>query len=84
GAELAVHSIGGSVGYSVRPEGVWIQNASSRASYEVVLPRDAPRVRIRVANAVIFAKDGATVRAITPQSADGRYVVRFDALGRRP
>ena len=32
-AELAVRPIGGSVGYSVRPEGVWVQNAGSRASY---------------------------------------------------
>ena len=85
GAELAVRPIGGAVGYSVRPEGVWVQNAGSRTSYEVVLPRDAPRVRIRVADVEIFAKDGATIRTVAPQGAGSRsLVVRFEALGRRP
>jgi hypothetical protein len=63
-----------SVTYRVHPGGVIVHNRGSRASYDVVVPRDAAHVRILVAGRVLFEKTGARIDAPGPAEPTGRYV----------
>lgn len=78
--ELAVRSLGGEPGYSVEPDQVRIDNAGSTADYQILLPRSAGYVRIRVGDSVVFTtRDGSIATTAARDSADG-YVLEFAAL----
>lgn len=80
GPELAVRSVGGAPGYSVEPDQVRIDNAGSTADYEILLPRSARHVRIRIGDSVVFTmRDGSITTAAAPDAA-GNYVLEFAAL----
>ena len=64
-AELMINPTA-SVTYRVHPGGVVVHNSGSEASYEIVVPRDAPHVRILVAGRLLFEKTGSRI--------SGRYV----------
>ncbi len=78
--ELAIRSIGGGPGYSIAPEHVRVENAGSTADYEITIPRSAEHVRIRVADAVVLVKRGASIVTAAVQDAAGRYVMNFADL----
>jgi anti-sigma factor RsiW len=78
--EVAVRAVGGAPGYSVEPDQVRIENAGSTADYEILLPRSARHVRIRVGDSVVFTKrDGSITTGAAPDAA-GQYVLEFAAL----
>ncbi|KPK81046.1 MAG: hypothetical protein AMS25_07995 [Gemmatimonas sp. SM23_52] len=79
-AELAVRAIGGGPGYSVGPERVRVENAGSAADYEILVPRSAESVRIRVGETVVFTKQGASITTAAGPDARGRYILDFAAL----
>jgi hypothetical protein len=72
--ELAVRA-SEPVSYRVYPVGVVVHNGGSVASYDVVIPRAAPQVRIVVAGRVIFEKVGSRIVAATPIDTAGWYVL---------
>jgi hypothetical protein len=78
--ELAVRSIGGEPGYSVAPDQVRVDNAGSVADYEVLLPRSAGHVRIRVGDSVVLTKQDDSIVTTAARDAAGRYVLEFAAL----
>ncbi len=81
-AEVAVQSDREGVGYSVEPSGVRVLNAGSSANYQVVIPRDAESVSIRVGDTIVFEKRGATIVTAAARDDAGRYVVDLSALSR--
>lgn len=79
-AELAVRAIGEGPGYSVAPERVQVENAGSAADYEILVPRSAENVRIRVGDTVVFTKQGASITTAARPDGRGRYILDFAAL----
>jgi hypothetical protein len=76
--ELSIRS-DAPVSYRVRPGGIDVHNRGSTASFDVLIPRAAPYVRIRVAGRVVLEKVGPRgVVGATPDSA-GRYVLSMRA-----
>lgn len=78
--ELAVRSIGGEPGYSVEPDRLRIDNAGSTADYQILLPRSAEYVRIRIGGSVVFTKRGGSIATTAAQDSAGQYVLAFAAL----
>ena len=78
--ELAVRASGAVPGYSVAPERVRVENAGSAADYEVLVPRSAESVRIRVGDLVVFSKQRGSISSAAGPDARGRYVLEFAAL----
>jgi hypothetical protein len=79
-AELAVRASGTPPAYSVGPEQVRVENAGATADYEILIPRSASSVRIRVGDTVVFTKQGAAVTAAAAPDAEGRYFLEFAHL----
>lgn len=65
------------VAYRVSPDGVVVHNGGSRASYEIIVPRNASHVRILVAGLLRFEKRGARVSGPAPTSSAGSYVIEL-------
>jgi hypothetical protein len=65
-----------SVTYRVHPGGLIVHNRGSDASYAIVVPRDAPHVRILVAGRVLFEKVGSGISATPLAGTAGRYVIK--------
>lgn len=65
------------VTYRVHPGGVIVHNRGSAASYDIVVPRRAPRVRILVGGRVLFEKVGSAISAAVPAEKTGRYVIKM-------
>ncbi len=78
--ELAVRSVGGAPGYSVEPDQVRVDNAGSTADYEILLPRSARHVRIRVGDSVLFTMRDGSIATTATRDAAGQYVLEFAAL----
>ena len=57
-------------------EHLMIDNRTDSATYEIDIPRSAPRVEIRVAGATVFLKVGDTITGAERQS-DSRFVLSF-------
>lgn len=69
--ELQVRIHGPSPGIRVHPDRIVVANAGSAASYEILVPESAPRMRVRVGPRVLLEKAGGEVRAPTPRSEEG-------------
>jgi hypothetical protein len=63
------------VTYRVYPGGLGVHNRGSVASYELVVPRDAPHVRIVIAGRVRFEKVGSQITTAVRADTAGRYVM---------
>ena len=72
--ELAIRS-SEPVAYRVYPVGVTVHNGGSAASYDVVIPRGAPLVRIVVAGRVLLKKVGLRISATVAADSAGRYLL---------
>lgn len=63
------------VTYRMRADAVLVINAGSDASYDVVIPATAPRVRVSVGGRVILEKRGREIAAGVPPDSTGAYVL---------
>jgi anti-sigma factor RsiW len=73
-AEIAIRA-SAPVSYRVRAGGVALHNQGSAASYDVVIPRTAPHVRVLVGGRVVFEKRGSFITtAVSPDPA-GRFII---------
>lgn len=69
----------GEAHYALTPDGVIIDNAGSRASYSLVLPRTLAQARVRVAGKVVFSKEGQTVSCAGVREDTGSCVIEVGA-----
>lgn len=82
GPELAVRVSGGEPGFSVGPQEIRVENAGSIADYEILLPRAAAHVQIRVGGSVVFTKQNGSIETMAIQDDAGNYVLEFAVLRR--
>lgn len=75
GAQVTVRAPSGAAGYTSTPNRLVITNAGGGARFEIVIPRKAPRVEIRIAGARVFLKNGAQVTAPGAASRGGVYLI---------
>ena len=81
--EVRVRVVGGSAAYELDPARLVVDNGGAAGTYELRLPRDLLRVRVRVGDRVVFEKRGA---AITGEFLERReaYVVPFGGRAGAP
>ncbi|HEU5305020.1 MAG TPA: hypothetical protein VFU40_10290 [Gemmatimonadales bacterium] len=77
GSEVSVRAPVGAAGFTSRSGRLYIANAGVGATYEIEIPRDAPRVEIRVAGARVFVKDGARIAVDRSDIVDRGYLLRL-------
>lgn len=65
--------------YALTPDGVIVDNAGSRASYSLVLPRTLAQARVRVAGKVMLSKEGQTVSCAGVREDTGSCVIEVGA-----
>ena len=75
GAEVVVRAHVAAATYTSDVDRLVIDNAPSRATFEIEIPRSAPRVEIWVKGDRIFVKDGLRVTGDTLLDAGGPYVL---------
>lgn len=61
GAEVVVRAPGGTATFTAEVERLVIDNPSSTATFEILIPRTAPRVEILVTGVRVFLKEGPRV-----------------------
>ncbi len=71
-SDVAVQARGGAAVFSSEAGRLLIDNRDQNASFEIRVPRNAPRVEIRVADRRAFLKDGSNVSA-TVSAVNGSY-----------
>lgn len=79
-AEVVVRSDGEGVGYSVEPQGVRVLNVGSRANHEIVLPRDAEGIIIRVGDEVVYEMREGRIVVPSSGAVTGSYIVDLTTL----
>ncbi|MEO8295259.1 MAG: zf-HC2 domain-containing protein [Gemmatimonadota bacterium] len=67
------------VPYTVRSGRVTIVNAGTSADYRIIFPRGLHRALVRVADRVLFSRDGSVVRAAVKPDSTGQYVVSLSS-----
>lgn len=77
GGEVIVRTVSGAAGFTTDSGRLVINNAGSTATFEILIPRTAPRVEIRVNGSRVFLKEGARVSAGDPADVRGVYVLRL-------
>jgi hypothetical protein len=73
-AEISIRA-SGPVAYRVGASGIVLHNRGSSASYDIVVPRDAQHVRIRIAGRVVLEKLGPRISTGVPSDQAGRFVL---------
>lgn len=78
GAEVTVRAPGGAARFTSAADRLLIDNLGSGATFEIEIPRAAPRVEITVAGQRIFLKQGERVAAARSADGEGKYLVGLD------
>jgi hypothetical protein len=82
GKHVTVRAPTGAASFTSAASRMGIANAGTGATFEIEIPRTAPRVEIRVAGARIFLKDGSRVTPDRPATVEGDYLIPLSP--RRP
>ena len=69
--DIEVRAPVGAVTFAAGASRLVIENAGSRVSYEILIPRSAPRVEIRVAGVTVWRKDGTRIESDYSAGPDG-------------
>lgn len=77
-ALVAVRAMNGAATFTADIDGISIGNGASSAGYEIDIPRNAPRVEIRVAGRRVFLKSASGITSDGDRDSDGRYVVPLE------
>jgi len=59
-----------------------VDNARSSADFDILVPRDARRVEVRVRGATVFLKDGESVTTSGTMNAAGAFLLRWTDAAR--
>jgi hypothetical protein len=78
-AEVRVRAPIGAATFTSDAERLVIANGGPPATYEIEIPRDAPRVEIQVAGERIFLKDGARIVAAGAGGAQEPYLLHLSS-----
>jgi hypothetical protein len=74
-AEVAVRAASGAASFTSEVDRLVIGNAGSSAAFEILIPRAAPRIEIRVGGRRIFVKQGDHVITAASPDARGAYLL---------
>lgn len=80
GREVEVSSLGGAPIFTSEADRV-VVGAGPPAVFEIRVPRDVPRVEVRVGERRVFLKEGSSVSTDAAPDAAGRYLLRLDDPG---
>lgn len=75
GNHVTVRAPTGAATFASAANRLVIANAGTGATFEIEIPRTAPRVEIRVAGARIFLKNGSRVTSDRPATVEGGYLI---------
>jgi hypothetical protein len=74
GAEVQVRAPSGAATFTSGTDRILVDHPTS-ATFEIQIPRAAPRVEIQIDGRRVFFKDGARITTATPAAAGGGYVL---------
>jgi hypothetical protein len=77
--ELSIRGAGDGVEFDLGVDRVTVAGTDAAGDYQVLVPRDAPSVRIRDGATVVWEKSGDRVASVVDPAADGAYVVPVGA-----
>jgi hypothetical protein len=80
--ELEIRVLGSPVQLESGPDRLTVSNASSRSSYEILVPESASSIRVRVDGEDVFVTRGSEVQVAGPPDSTGSYVL--DLAGSDP
>jgi hypothetical protein len=75
GSEVVVHASTAAATFTSDVDRLSIEQRGDSTDFEIVIPRDAPRVEIRAGSRRIFLKEASQVTAEGERDAQGRYLV---------
>jgi hypothetical protein len=75
GSEVVVHADTGGATFTSDVDRLSIEQRGDSADFEIVIPRAAPLVEIRVGSRQVFLKEASRVTADGERDAQGRYLV---------
>jgi hypothetical protein len=75
GDEVTVRAPASAASFTSSADRLVITNRGRGATFQIEIPRSAPRVEIRVAGDRIFLKDGRRVSAAGASPAAGRFLI---------
>lgn len=78
-SEVRVRELGGGTAYLIDPARLVVDNRGDSASYEILLPRTLPHVRVRIGGGVVFEKEGSAISSEGSVESGGAHVVPFGA-----
>lgn len=76
-AQVIVRAAQGAASFTSSAAGLQIDNLAVGATFDIEVPRSAPRLEIQVAGTLIFLKEGSRVRAQSEADADGSFTISF-------
>jgi hypothetical protein len=76
GAEIAVRAAGRAT-FMSDVDRISVRSAGASTRFDIEIPRDAPRVEIRVGDRRVFLKNASNVMTMAERGADQRYVIRL-------
>ncbi len=75
GGEVVVRALAGAASFTSEPTGLSIDAEGASGRFEILIPRDAPYVEIRVGGRRVFLKQGARLVTEGGQDGEGRYLL---------
>lgn len=75
GTQVVVNAPAGAATFSLEAGRLRVDNRGSTASFEIRIPRSAPRVEVRMAGRQVFLKDGARIVAETTTESQETYSI---------
>ena len=82
-AELSARALGEPVAFDVDIRRLGVRNRGARASYEILVPRAAPAVTIRIGPRLVFRKTGERIWSAVSADGVGDYHLPLSAPGER-
>jgi hypothetical protein len=75
GADVVVRALGGTTTFTSEVDRLSIEHRGAPGRFEILIPRGAPSVEIRVGGRRSFLTEGSRVETEYPRDAQGRYLV---------
>jgi hypothetical protein len=76
-SDVVVRVLAGHASFSSSADRLVVETTDSPASFQLVIPRNAPSVEIRAAGRSVFRKQGARIAPAGGAGSDGRYVIEL-------
>ncbi|MEO8575846.1 MAG: hypothetical protein ABI556_04060 [Gemmatimonadales bacterium] len=80
GHEIELRALGPGASFSSSEAELTVDNSGSSADYEIAIPKDAPRVEIRIGARRVFLKEGDRILGEHAELNGGQYVITFAGI----